>query len=109
MARRRRQNLLPARTPVPPDIPRPRQALPLPDLPDLGRRDALVVAVVPLADVLGDLDAGRARGVVRRVVVGGAVPVPGEGFVLLADSEELEGALGAPAGGDVALEEFVSV
>lgn len=65
---------------------------------DLGARDALVVAVVPLADVVGDLDAGAADEGAR---VLRAVGRPGEG-VLDAEVEELKGALGALPGGDVA-------
>jgi hypothetical protein len=93
---------LSTRTAVPPDIPSPHQAVPPPDVPDLGRRDALVVAVVPLADVLRDLDLGSAR-VVGQVIVCDTVPVPGQWLVLLPDAEELEGALGALPGGDVAV------
>ncbi len=92
---------LSSRTPIPPDIPSPHQAVPPPDVPDLGRRDALVVTVVPLADVLRDLDVGRARGV-GYIVVSDAVPVPGQRLVLLPDAEELEGALCALPRGDVA-------
>lgn len=60
---------------IPPDVPVLAQALFLPPRADLFAGDALVVAVVPLADVLGDLDAriaGQARG-----VTDGAVGVPG--------------------------------
>jgi hypothetical protein len=90
-------------TPIPPDIPRPLDPVAPPVLPDLRRRDALVVAVVPLADVLRDLDVGRARRVVV-AVVRAAVPGPGQGLVLLADAEELKGPLGALAGGYVTLD-----
>jgi hypothetical protein len=94
-------DLLSARTPITPDIPVRVQPLAPPDLPDLGRRDALVLAVVPLADVFRDLNVGRARGVVYVVVVW-AVSAPGQRLVLLADAEELEGALCALTWGYVA-------
>ena len=96
-------SLLSSRTPVPPDVPRARHAGPPPHLPDVGRRDALVVAVVPLADVVRDLHVGRARRVVLADALGGAVPVPRQGLAVLADAEELKGALGALPGGDVAV------
>lgn len=93
-----RKNLLPPRTAIPPNIPACAQALLLPQRADVGRRDALVGAVVPLADVVGDFDRGAA-GRVR--AVGLAVRRPGQ-LVSVRDVEELEGALGALAGGYVA-------
>jgi hypothetical protein len=101
--RRWNEHLLPPRTPIPPDIP-PRTPIYIqPLLPaqraDGRRREALVVAVVPLADVVGDLDLGVAR---RVRAVGLAVRGPGE-LGQVGDVEELEGSLGALAGGDVAV------
>lgn len=72
------------------------QALVLPQPPDLGGGDALVGAVVPLADVVGDLDAGAA-GIVMQAL-GVAVGLPGQ--VAEAEVEQLQGALGSPAGRD---------
>lgn len=46
---------------IPPDVPVGIQALLLPELPDMGRGNALVVAIVPLANILGDLDLGLTR------------------------------------------------
>jgi hypothetical protein len=91
---------LPPRTAIPPDIPAGVrvQALLLAQGADGGRGHALVVAVVPLADVVGDLDLGAAG---RVFAVGLAVGWPGE-LVWVGDVEELEGSLGALAGGDVA-------
>lgn len=56
------------------------QALLLSHPPDLGAGDALVVAIIPLPDVLGDLDAGIAlekSTVIIRRGTGGAVGFPG--------------------------------
>lgn len=82
---------LPAGAAVPPDVPALAQALILPQLADLGARDALIVAIVPLADVLGDFYArvaGQAGCVAR-----GAMGVPGE--VPEAEVEQLESPLGS--------------
>lgn len=86
----------------------PIEPLALPQVADLGTRDALVVAVVPLADGLGDLDAGAA-------VVGGrlvhglrAVLDPGQ-RVAYAQVQQLKGALGALAGGYVAMSWGLSI
>lgn len=57
---RGRGNSLAARTSIAPDIPGAWNPLLSADLADLGARDALVVAVVPFADVFGDLDRGLA-------------------------------------------------
>lgn len=95
-------NLLAAYAPVPPDIPVPAEALFLAQVADLGARDALVVAVVPLADGLGHLDAGTAvvgDGLVRRLR---AVLVPRQ-WVLDAQVQQLEGALSTLARRDVAV------
>lgn len=51
---------LSAWAPVLPDVPILAEALLLADTADFGARDALIVAVVPLADVLGDLYASTA-------------------------------------------------
>ena len=95
-------NVLAAGTAVPPDVPVWGEALVEAAAADVRAGDALVVAVVPLADVLGDLDPGGAA----EAGVGGdvAVALPGE-RVVQAEVEELEGVLGAPAGGDVAVVE----
>ena len=95
---------LAAGTAVAPYIPVFGQAGGFPALPDLRGRDALVVAVVPFGDLGGDGDGGGGAGGVGGEVVavlGGGLP--GEG-VRAAEFEELEGALGAGAGGDVAFE-----
>lgn len=57
---------LASRAAIPPDVPMFIQTLLLPQLADLGARDALVVAIIPFADVFSDLDAriaGRTWGV----------------------------------------------
>lgn len=90
-------NSLSAGTAIPPDVPVLIQPLVPPQGPDLGARDALVVAIVPLADVLGDLDA-RAAGLGAVAVRGGAVSLPGK--VSEAQVQQLEGALRTGAGGD---------
>jgi hypothetical protein len=86
---------LAARTALCPDIPRP-EALFCAPFPDLLGRDALVFAVVPLADVRRDGDfcvgAGGGRLLVR--------DLPGVG-VVAAEIEELEGPFGTGARGDV--------
>ena len=51
-----RGHLLATGAAVFPNIPMFREALLLPKRPDLRARDALVLAVVPFSDVLGDLD-----------------------------------------------------
>ena len=86
---------------VPPDVPLPlAQALLPPHPADLGARDALVVAVVPLADVLRHLDA-RVAGGAGPAGCRGPVGLPGQG--LDAQVEQLKGALGTLARGDVAV------
>jgi hypothetical protein len=94
---------LAARTTICPDIPRPEPLLFAP-FPDLLRRDALVLAVVPLADVRcdGDFCIGADGGglLVR--------DLPGVG-VVAAEVKELEGLLGTGARGDVSLREKESV
>jgi hypothetical protein len=83
-----------------PDVPGAGDALVGPELADVGAGDALVVAVVPLADVLGDLDGGAAAQPGAGLV---AVGLPGQ--VADAEVEQLKGALRALARGDVAGEE----
>ena len=93
-----------AGTAVAPDIPGLGQTGGFPALADLRGGDALVVAVVPFGDLGGDGDGGGGAGGMGGevvVVLGGGLP--GEG-VRAAEFEELEGALGAGAGGDVAFE-----
>lgn len=94
-------SLLSAWTSILPDIPRTQYPVPPPDISYFGRRDTFVLAVIPLPDVLRDLNVGRARGSGGAVVTG-PVSVPGQRLVLLADAEKLKGALGALAGGYVA-------
>ena len=69
--------VLAAGTAIPPDVPVCVEALVEAAAADVRAGDALVVAVVPLADVLGDLDPGGAA----EAGVGGdvAVALPGEG------------------------------
>lgn len=81
--------------PVPPDVPGLAETLLLADAADLGARDALVVAVVPLADVLGDLDVSAA-GLRVRGRVHLAVGLPWQGTIE-AEVQELKGALGTLA------------
>ncbi len=99
---------LAAGTAVAPDVPRPQPFL-LAHLPDLGRRDAFVLAVVPLRDARFDRDTGvgfvfaRAlRGSSRSGGSGGGGMrfLPGV-RVVAAEIEEFEGSLGAVAWRDV--------
>ena len=53
-------HLLAARTSIPPDVPTLAEALLAPLLPDLFACDAFIVTVVPLSDILGDLNLGAA-------------------------------------------------
>jgi hypothetical protein len=92
---------LATRAAIPPDIPILAEPLLLALASDLRTRDALVVTVVPLADVFSNLDAGTAG--VAASLLAGAVGLPRQGF-LEAEVQELKGALGALAGGDVAVE-----
>lgn len=89
---------LAAGAPVAPDVPRPFAPLGA-LLADLLGGEALVVAVVPLADRLGDLDLRVGAHVCVAVL---ALVVPGE-LVAAAEAEELEGALGTVSWGDVAV------
>lgn len=91
-------NSLASRAAIAPDVPGAREPLRRAPPPDLGARDALVVAVVPLADVLGDLDA---RGALEPVARRAAVPRPGE-MPRDAEVEQLKRPLGALPRGDVA-------
>ena len=100
-------HLLAAGTPIAPDVPLPGNPLLGAPPPDLGRRNPLVLAVLPLADGLGDLHVG----VALVAPVGGGLEVCGRGAaggpresVPGPDVQELEGALGALAGGDVAFD-----
>ena len=71
-------NLLASRTAIPPDIPGTLVALLRPALANLGARDSLVFAIVPFANILGDLDV---RGTLRYTwsrAQGIAVSVPRE-------------------------------
>lgn len=95
-------DLLPTRTPILPNIPHALIPLLRPPLPNLRARDTLVVAVVPLADVIRDLDPGGAVGEVVAVGWGVAVGGPGELVRGDAEVEELKGSLGSGSGGDVA-------
>jgi hypothetical protein len=53
---------LPTRTPILPDIPHALEPFLGAHAADIRARDALIVAVVPFADVLGNLDTGVALG-----------------------------------------------
>lgn len=92
MLQKQYKDLLSTRTSIPPDIPPPLYALLLTDLPDLWAGDALVLTIVPLADVLGDLDLGRVA--VTSILLQVAMRFPWE-RVLEAKVEQLKGALGA--------------
>jgi hypothetical protein len=86
---------LAAWTAIYPDIPRPEPLLCAP-FPDLLRCDALVLAIVPLADVRCDGDlciSADGGGLLVR-------DLPGVG-VVAAEIEELEGLLGAGPWGDI--------
>lgn len=93
MVQVRRGNSLATGTAIPPDIPGAFKPLFGPLLANLGARDALVVAVVPFADVLGDLYLGATFEPVT-----GCVPVglPGE-CARNAQVQELKSPLGALA------------
>ena len=100
-------HLLAAGTPIAPDVPLPGNPLLGAPPPDLGRRNPLVLAVLPLADGIGDLHVG----VALVAPVGGGLEFRGRGAaggpresVPGPDVQELEGALGALAGGDVAFD-----
>lgn len=93
---------LATRAAITPDVPVLGQALLLADATDLGGRDALVVAVVPLANVLGDLDTGVALGSVALYL---AMLLPGE-LVGEAEVQELKCALGTLARRNVAGDGF---
>lgn len=92
---------LAAGTAVFPNVPLRSQALLLAQLPDFGARNALVLTVIPLANVVGDLDAGFA---VPGGGGAGSVAMLGPGQrVLDTEVQQLEGALGALARRDVAV------
>jgi len=91
-------NSLPTRTPIFPNIPSGRQPLLGPQPPDLRTCNALVVPVVPFADVLGDVNVGAAR----QAGWGVAVLLPGE-MARKAEVEQLKGTLGTFTRGDVAV------
>jgi hypothetical protein len=88
---------------VAPDIPDALVALLLSTPANLWARDALIIAVVPLADVLIDLDMRWAVGYVVSGRRAGAVLLPGKGIVVDAEVEKLKGTLGTLAGGDVSV------
>lgn len=96
-------DLLATGAPVSPDIPGALVTLLGADSANLRAGDSLVVAVVPLTDVLGDLDPG---GALRDAVAADgslAVRLPGQVLVGEAQVEELECPLGSLAGGYVAV------
>lgn len=84
---------------VVPNIPAALEALVGADLANLGAGDALILAIVPLPDVIGDLNRGRAGETLARVV---AVGLPWQRAVWQTQIEELKGALSALAGRYVA-------
>jgi hypothetical protein len=90
-------NALPTWTAVSPDVPTGCESLRLPSGADFGRGYALVVAVVPFADVLGDLDlsvAGQAGDIL------GPVSDPRQRLVQ-AEVEQFKSALGSLSRGDI--------
>lgn len=91
-------DLLAARAAIAPNVAVLRKTLLLADAADFRRCDALVVAVVPFANVFGDLDAGVA---VRAVALDLSVFLPGE-IVLDAEVQQFKSPLGTFARGDVA-------
>ena len=93
-----RGHLLSPRTAIPPDIPVGVQSLLSPTFPDLGRGDALVLAIVPLPNILGDFHLGVAScPLAERLAMG----FPGQ-LVFVDDVEQLQGALGAAPRRDIA-------
>jgi hypothetical protein len=93
-ARRHGRGRVTRRTPIAPNIP-VRSSL----LPDLMRCKTLVVTVVPFGDAVCDFDICVRAGIEAG---GGGGGGPREAR-FAADVEEFEGALGAGAGGDVAV------
>ena len=93
-------DLLAALTAVFPYIPMALDASFFAQLPDFGAGDAFIVSVIPLPDVLGDLDPGIAlhAGAVRL----GAVGVPWQRS-LDAEVQQLKGLLGSLSGRNIAV------
>ena len=77
-----------------------RETLLLPKLLDLRARDALVLAVVPFSDVLGDLDL-RSADVITRLLL--AVRLPRQSEVV-ADAQKLKSPLSPPSRRNIAEE-----
>jgi hypothetical protein len=101
--RKRKEDILSPRTPLLPNIPLPiRSPNPcfLPQFSDLWTCNALIIAIIPLPYILCDLN----RRLGPNLFFGmGALVFPGE-LLSAAKVEELEGALGTAAGGDVSLD-----
>lgn len=96
-------DLLATGAPVSPDIPGTLVTLLSAESANLRAGDSLVVAVVPLADVLSDLDPGGALGDALAADWSLAMRLPGQVLVGEAQVEELECSLGSLAGGYVAV------
>ena len=94
--RKRIENILSTRTSIRPNIPRPLPPL-SPLLPNLLTSQPLIITIIPLPNSLRDLNLGLGPNSLSRI----PPLIPGESFST-ADLEELEGALGAMARGDVA-------
>lgn len=87
-----RQNSLSARTPVSPYIPISGESLVFAQGADVRARDALIVTIVPFADILSDLHAGLA---VESCRLGLYTPLFPRQRILDSEVEELEGPLGS--------------
>lgn len=97
----KKENVLPAGTPIGPNIP-PSLPLLLSQLLNLFTRQALIIAVIPLSDILRDLHlrfTSYRIGGRKRV---GVIVVPGQ-FVSAANIQQFECTAGAVPGGDVAI------
>jgi hypothetical protein len=86
-------NLLSSGAAISPDIPGRIKPLLLPQPSDIGRRDALVIAIIPFPDVFGDLNLSLAF---QTVLCTGAMGIPGQ-LLLQSEVEQLKGPLGSLA------------
>lgn len=92
------KDLLAAGAAITPNVPITAQALLGSAATNLRGRDAFVFTIVPLANVLGNLDSGAALVPTRWCAT---VHSPGE-WASLVEVEQLKGALGAAPGRDIA-------